>query len=114
MSLIDLDDSVPETTSGGNDLSGLFSYAAQPVQANVTVHAQVPAPYQQQQQQAPSPYAPTPLMYNSMIPQRQLSGTPPASIALPTSHRSTPVLPGGRGGGMNVNVDPFADLAKLF
>jgi hypothetical protein len=115
--LIDLDDSAPassETTRGGNDLSGLF---AQPVQANVLVHAQAPTQYQQQQQ-PPSTYAPTPLFHHqnsnmgmggganalmqstskSMSPQRQLSGTPPGgSIALPrskpTSQRSTPVLP---------------------
>jgi ADP-ribosylation factor-binding protein GGA len=107
ISLIDFDDSAPassETTGGGNDLSGLFSYVAQP-------GAQVPAQYQPQQQQQPQPstYAPTPLFYNnngggmntfmhstsnSMTPHRQLSGTPPASIALPQSkpgsQRSTP------------------------
>ena len=107
--MIDFDDSAPassETTGVGNDLSGLFSYVAQP--------AQVPAQYQPQQQQQPPPstYAPTPLFYNnngggggmntfmqstpnSMTPHRQLSGTPPASIALPQSkpgsQRSTPV-----------------------
>ena len=107
--MIDFDDSAPassETTSGGiNDLSGLFSYAAQP--------APTPAryqPQQQQQQQPPPTYAPTPLYNNNntggmnafmqsapntMISHRQLSGTPPASIALPQSkpgsQRSTPV-----------------------
>ena len=109
--MIDFDDSAPassETTSGGgNDLSGLFSYVAQPTQA--------PAQYQpqQQQQQQPSTHAPTPLFFNNngggmntttfmqptpntMTPHnRQLSGTPPASIALPQSkpgsQRSTPV-----------------------
>ena len=105
--MIDFDDSAPassETTGGGvNDLSGLFSYVAQPAQA--------PAQYQpQQQQQTSSTYAPTPLYNNNnvggmgafmqsapntMIPHRQLSGTPPASISLPQSkpgsQRSTPV-----------------------
>jgi ADP-ribosylation factor-binding protein GGA len=109
--LIDFDDSAPassETTSGGggNDLAGLFSYVAQPTQAP----AQYRPPQQQPQQQPPSTYAPTPLFYNnngggmntfmqstpnSMVPHRQLSGTPPASIALPQSkpgsQRSTPV-----------------------
>ena len=111
--MIDFDDNAPaasEAPSGGNDLMGLFSYAAQPVQTNVT------AQYQQQQQ-PPSTYAPTPLLYNNssgmsgmntliqpnpntISPYNQLSGTPPpASIALPrsnpTSQRSTPVLPAG-------------------
>jgi len=108
ISLIDFDDSAPAssaTTGGGdNDLSGLFSYMAQPAQA--------PAQYQpqQQQQQPPSTFAPTPSFYNNngggintfmqsttnpMTPHRQISGTPPASIALPQSkpgsQRSTPV-----------------------
>lgn len=118
--MIDLDDSTPTvSTSGANDLSGLFSYTAQPAQVNIMAHAQAPAQYQppplqQQQQQQPS-YAPTPLFYNnnsnmgtaggmnafmqttaanSMTPHRQLSSTPPASIALPQSkpgsQRSTP------------------------
>jgi hypothetical protein len=103
--LIDFDDSAPassETTGGGdNDLSGLFSYVAQPAQA--------PPQYQPQHpQQPPSTYAPTPLFNNgggmnafmqstpnAMTPHRGLSGTPPASIALPQSkpgsQRSTPV-----------------------
>jgi len=135
ISLIDFDDSAPassETTgSGGNDLAGLFSY--------VTQSAQAPAQYQpqqqQQQQQQPSTHAPTPLFFNNnsgvnttfmqstpniMTPyNRQLSGTPPASIALPQSkpgsQRSTPVPaattpnyfgnagPRGPVGGMGVN-----------
>ena len=106
--MIDFDDSAPASsaTTGGsdNDLSGLFSSVAQP--------AQTPAQYQPQQQQQPPPstYAPTPSFYNNnggglntfmqsttnpMIPHRQISGTPPASIALPQSkpgsQRSTPV-----------------------
>ena len=109
--MIDFDDSAPassETTGGGgNDLSGLFSYLAQPAQAPAQAQYQP----QQQQQQPPSTYAPTPLFYNnnsgggmnafvqstpnSMTPHRQISGTPPASIALPQSkpgsQRSTPV-----------------------
>lgn len=132
--MIDFDDSTPassETTGGGdNDLSGLFSYVAQPAQAPAQYQ-----PQQQQQQQPPSTYAPTPLFYNnngggmntfmqstpnSMTSHnRQLSGTPPASIALPQSkpgsQRSTPVPAaptpnyfgnaGARGpvGGMGVN-----------
>ena len=136
--MIDFDDSAPassETTGGGsNDLSGLFSYTAQPAQA--PAQYQPYQPQQQQQQQPPSTYAPTPTFYNnnngggmnsfmqstpnSMTPHRQLSGTPPASIALPQSkpgsQRSTPVPAaapapnyfgnaGARGpvGGMGVN-----------
>ena len=108
ISLIDFDDSAPAssvTTDGGvgNDLSGLFSYVAQPT-------TQAPAQYQPHQQ-PPSTHAPTPLFFNNnggmnttfmqstqnaMTPHnRQLSGTPPASIALPQSkpgsQRSTPV-----------------------
>ncbi|KAF8811196.1 VHS-domain-containing protein [Phlegmacium glaucopus] len=129
ISLIDFDDSTPAssgTTGGGNDLSELFSYTAQPVQSNVMVHAQAPVQYQQQQQQQQqqplATYAPTPLFYNNnstssgmgmvggMNPliqssnpnvlSRQLSGTPPV-IALPqstpTSQRSTPALPAATG-----------------
>jgi ADP-ribosylation factor-binding protein GGA len=138
ISLIDFDDSAPassETTGGGgvgNDLSGLFSYLAQPTQAQ----AQYQPQQQQQQQQPPSTHAPTPLFFNNnggmnttfmqstpntMTPHnRQLSGTPPASIALPQSkpgsQRSTPVPaaaptpnyfgnagPRGPVGGMGVN-----------
>ena len=132
--MIDFDDSAPAssetTSSGGNDLAGLFSYVAQ--------SAQAPAQYQpqpQQQQQQPSTHAPTPLFFNNnggmnttfmqstpntMTPyNRQISGTPPASIALPQSkpgsQRSTPVPaattpnyfgnagPRGPVGGMGVN-----------
>ena len=130
ISLIDFDDRTPassETTSdGANDLSGLFSYVAQPAQA--------PPQYQPQQQQQPSStHAPTPLFFNNgdmntfiqstpnsmTAHNRQLSGTPPASIALPQSkpgsQRSTPVPaaptpnyfgnagPRGPVGGMGVN-----------
>ena len=134
ISLIDFDDSAPassETAGGGvgNDLSGLFSYVAQPT-------TQAPAQFQPQQQ-PPSTHAPTPLFFNnnggmnttfmqSTPPNtktphnRQLSGTPPASIALPQSkpgsQRSTPVPaaaptpnyfgntgPRGPVGGMGVN-----------
>jgi hypothetical protein len=126
--LIDFDDSAPassETTGGDNDLSGLFSYVSQPAQAPPQYQPQHP---QQQQQQPPSTYAPTPLFNNgggmqstpnAMTPHRRLSGTPPASIALPQSkpgsQRSTPVPAptppnyfgnaGARGpvGGMGVN-----------
>jgi len=138
ISLIDFDDSAPTTSSeaksgDSNDLSGLFSYAAQPTQAL----AQYQPQQQQQQQQPPSTHVQTPLFFNNnggmnatfmqsstsntMVPHnRQLSGTPPASIALPQSkpgsQRSTPVPtvvptpnyfgnagPRGPVGGMGVN-----------
>jgi len=134
ISLIDFDDSAPASseTMGGdsNDLSGLFSYVAQPTQAQAQYQ-----PQQQQQQQPPSTHAPTPLFFNNnggmnsafmqstpntmTLNNRQLSGTPPASIALPQSkpgsQRSTPVPaastpnyfgnagPRGPVGGMGVN-----------
>ena len=133
VSLIDFDDSAPtssETTGGVDDLSGLFASAAQPVQANITMHAQ-----QQQQPQPPFTYAPTPLSYNNnsnmgmmsgmnafmqptanaMSPHRQLSGTPPASIALPqskpTSQRSTPALPGAATPNYFGNVGPRGPIS---
>ena len=117
--MIDLDDSAPALTSSSHDLSGLFSSTAQPAQPNVMAHVQAPAQYQPPQQPPPSTYAPSPMFYNNnsnmgvggggmntfmqastpnfMTPNRQLSGTPPASIALPQSkpgsQHSTPALP---------------------
>lgn len=109
MSLIDFDDSAPtssETTNGVNDLSGLFSCAAQHVQANIIMHAQAPVQYQQQQQQQPPfTYAPTPLSYNNSSNMGMIGGM--SAFIQPTPNAMSPLA------SLNSLVNPYSLRSRM-